>query len=174
MAPASDAHLLRVTQAKADVFERWMEGVYLETSSGQPLPELQDQAVVDRLKLAERFAAAARSQLRSRPPRYRDAISRYYYAMYHGMRAVALFHYKGDDHQEHSALPGRTPPDFPDAARWQNALKSAKQMRNSADYDPYPAAEAAWRSQALQIQADSVELVRVIRGYLLTKGCRFI
>ena len=174
MAPATEEQLLRVVQARINELRLWNEGVYLETTTGIPLAELHDRAVVDRLVLAERFLSAAGSLMRTRPPRYRDAISRYYYAMYHSVRAATLYHYNGDDHEEHSTLQKMVPPDLPDVEKWKNALKNARLRRNSADYDPYPAHEAAWRAQAAQLRTESTDLVGVVRAYLVSKGCRFV
>jgi uncharacterized protein (UPF0332 family) len=173
MAPATEEQLLRVVEARIHEVRLWNEGIYLQTASTTTLAELLDRAVVDRLLLAERFLSAGGSLMRCRPPRYRDAISRYYYAMYHSVRAAALYHYRGDDHEEHSTLQKMVPSDLPDVENWKNALKNARLRRNAADYEPYPAIESAWRPQAIQIRTDAAELVRIVRVYLVSKGCRF-
>ncbi len=48
--------------------------------------------------------------MRGRPPMRRVAVGRYYYAMYHAMRAVVYFRTPGDDHEQHSDLPRWTQP----------------------------------------------------------------
>ncbi len=82
--------------------------------------------------------------MRARPPMCRVAVGRYYYGMYHAMRAVVYFHVTGDDHEQHSVLPRSMPADFPDADFWKNALKDARLRRNEADYDPYPMSDVSF------------------------------
>jgi uncharacterized protein (UPF0332 family) len=102
----------------------------------------------------------------------RLTISRAYYAMYHSLRAVAYIYHGGDDHQQHSDLPQRLPSDFPDVAIWGNQLKSAREYRNQADYDPYPKSIAYWRDIAQLVDSDSKVLLPLTRNYLRSKGCR--
>lgn len=147
------------------------EGVYLETSSGQTIDELRDQACADRIALAEHFLAAGDKMMRSRPPEYRSAISRFYYSMYHAMRAVAFYAHGGDDHQEHRILPQKTPSDFPSSAQRENDLKDARTTRNSADYDPYPSDITAHRAAAKRLQPLAQSLIPDVRTYLKSKGC---
>lgn len=174
MAPATDRIMLRITQATAQRFVDWGEGVHLFATAGQPLDELREKAVSDRLALAAEFLETAARMQRTRPPHYRDAVSRYYYSMYHAMRAAALYRYRGDDHSSHAELPGKTPADFPDSSLWQNELKNARELRNQADYDPYPAQGSYWKLRALQMGPVATRLVTVVRGYLASKGCRYI
>lgn len=112
--------------------------------------------------------------LRVAPPMYRDALSRYYYSMYHAMRAVVFFVEDGDDFQGHSKLPGKTPDDFPQATLWQNALKDARTKRNAADYDPYPKSDRAHRPGASELQEKAQELEAISRAYLLNLGCKHL
>lgn len=107
----------------------------------------------------------------ARPPLYRGALSRFYYSMYHSMRAVVYFSHEGDDFQAHSKLPGYTPDDFPEASLWQNALKDARTRRNAADYDAYPKSDKAYRAGALALQVQAIELEKLSREYLKLKGC---
>ncbi len=104
-------------------------------------------------------------------PFYRAATSRLYYAMYHAIRAAAYVFHNGDDHQEHSVLPLHLPTDFPNGQKWQNSLKSAREYRNSADYDPHPLSDAAFKVPALQLTTEVDELLVVARTYLAGKGC---
>jgi hypothetical protein len=94
--------------------------------------------------------------------------------MYHTMRAVVFFVERGDDFEEHSKLPGRTPADFPDAATWQNALKDARLSRNAADYDPYPKSDRSYKKAAEDLSERSVELARASRDYLRSRGCAHV
>ena len=94
--------LLRVSKADKKTLGLMAEGVYLSTSTARALLDLQEQTCVDRLTLARELLGAADKLTRSRPAQYRSAISRYYYAMYHAMRAVVYYAYGGDDHNEHT------------------------------------------------------------------------
>ena len=119
------------------------------------LEELQARGCVDRLLLAESMIRAGDKLFKARPPEYRSAISRYYYAMYHSARAVTYFRFDGDDHQAHSALPSHLPHDFPNQASWQNEIKDARERRNEADYEPYPEQVKAYRKWAIHFTATS-------------------
>jgi len=127
-----------------------------------------------RLLLAKELLQTADKLMRSRPAQYRSAISRYYYSMYHAIRAVVYYVHGGDDHQEHTNLPGHLPPDFVDRALWQNALKDARARRNDADYDPYPLAPGAWRDVARDLRVRARQLVVLAESYLRWKGCAHI
>lgn len=109
--------------------------------------------------------------LKMRPPLYRDAVSRYYYSMYHAMRAVVFYVEYGDDYQAHSELPNRTPTDFTNASSWQNTLKDARERRNAVDYEPYPKSDAAIRKTAEAMRSQAADLIRESRSYLKIKGC---
>jgi uncharacterized protein (UPF0332 family) len=170
---ASTKRLQRVSTAQSRDIERWREGLFLEQATGRTIRALQLRAAVDRWRFANDCRVRADAMLRMRPPRYRDAISRYYYAMYHSMRAAAYLFYDGDDHQEHRVLPGKTPTDFPRPAYWQNALKDARESRNQADYEAYPKLERAWRPKALALKAETVNLLNEAETYLVSKGCVF-
>jgi uncharacterized protein (UPF0332 family) len=171
---APSSALLRVSQAKKRDIGLWAEAVYLETSTGRTLEELRQRTAADRWAFALAFRRQGDRMLSAAPPFYRDAVSRFYYSMYHAMRAVVFFAEQGDDHQEHKALPGRTPSDFTDAALWQNALKDARERRNAADYDPYPKADTAYKGSAQKLQQQASELVALSRDYLRTKGCAHV
>jgi uncharacterized protein (UPF0332 family) len=166
--------MLRVTTAKKQVILGWQEGVSLASESAQTIEELRQRAAADRLQLAFDCRRRANHLISASPPLYRDAISRYYYAMYHAMRAVVYFVERGDDHQEHRELPPMTPSDFPQASIWTNELKSARQRRNSADYEPYPKSNSAWRVRAEELQRRANALLPLCRTYLLSKGCAYL
>ncbi len=166
--------LLRVSKADKKTLGLMAEGVYLSTSTARALPDLQEQSCADRLKFAREFLGAADKLTRSRPAQYRSAISRYYYAMYHAMRAVVYYTHGGDDHNAHRDLPGYVPQDFADSAQWQNALKDARAHRNDADYDPYPLDPKIWRDVALDLKVKSYQLIGLTEDYLRQKGCAYI
>lgn len=127
--------LLTVTKARRHLIDAWIGGVRLEERTGKTLDELRERAAADRLSLALDLRRRGDRLVAARPAQYRDAVSRYYYAMYHAMRATVFFVEGGDDHQEHKVLPSKTPADLVDSALWQNALKDARTTRNAADYD---------------------------------------
>jgi uncharacterized protein (UPF0332 family) len=163
--------LLRVTKARKATIADWAYGAYAVTAARGSLDELRHRVAVDRLGLARESLEGGNVALAASLPRYRDAISRYYYAMYHGMRAVSFFVHGGDDHEQHSELPQHVPVDFPSASLWSNALKSARERRNAADYDPYPKTSNLWRADAATLQADARQLLPAARAYLRLKGC---
>jgi len=171
---APTKNLMRVSAAKAAEIRNWKEGQYLERNSGHTLEELMHRAAADRFKLAVGFLSVADHLCSQARPQYRVAVGRYYYAMYHAMRAAAFVHHEGDDHERHSELPGKSPSDLPNAATLANSLKSAREQRNHADYDPYPKSDAAWRIMATALKADAHGLVTAIKSYLQTKGCRYV
>lgn len=173
LAPA-EAALLRVSKGDQKFLNALQEGVHIAGLLARPLPDLMQQATADRLALAESLKESGDKLLRLRPPHPRSAISRYYYAMYHAMRAVVYFVYEGDDHEQHSALPGKTPKDFVDAGIWQNALKDARGRRNEADYDPYPLAVADFSTTAKDLQAKTAQFLVEARAYLKSKGCNHL
>ena len=110
--------------------------------------------------------------MRSRPT-VRSAIGRFYYSMYHGMRATVFFSYDGDDHQRRETLPRRTPPDFPDSAVLGKPMKDARGYRNDADYDPYPCRHRNLRQAAKELESHAPQaLLPIVRAYLkIAKGC---
>lgn len=94
--------------------------------------------------------------------------------MYHALRAVVFFQHEGDDHESHGALPAQIPKDFPNGAVWGNDLKSARENRNSADYDPYPPAHATFQAIAKGLSVQAPALMSVAVNYLQGKGCKHI
>ena len=167
------ARQIRISKAPKATIESWTEGADLVLKSGQPIEALRKMAARDRWYLAYEHRRDANADLLRKPPHLRAAISRYYYCMYHAMRAAAYLFHGGDDHEQHSALPSKTPTDFPNAAYWQNALKSAREHRNKADYDPYPRPAHRWESIASALQSDAVKLLSESQKYLTSRGCKF-
>jgi uncharacterized protein (UPF0332 family) len=163
--------LLRVATATRKELEHWGEGVYLERSTGRSLEDLRARATVDRLQLSVDCRRRARRLEQLEPPMYRDAISRYYYCVYHAFRAVVFFSTPGDDSQEHRSLPGAIPADFPDVERWRNDLKQARLTRNNADYAAYPKTERAWKAECVAVSLVANTAVADARSYLRAKGC---
>jgi uncharacterized protein (UPF0332 family) len=168
---AEERSLLHVSKAAHGVLKYFKQGVYLQSSTGRTIEQLHEQASVDRMRLASGFLATGDRLVRGRPPMFRVAVGRYYYAMYHAMRAVVYFHIVGDDHEKHSDLPSWTPADFPRVDYWKNELKDARLRRNEADYDPYPTNDVEFRRVALEVRKSARELYEEARQYLAQKGC---
>lgn len=171
MATSSHEPLRRIAEATKSTFALYKEGVYLEGSAQRSLEDLRHQATADRLRMARDLVRSGEKFLKMRPPEYRSAISRFYYSMYHSMRAVVYFTVSGDDHQDHGTLPKSTPTDFPDRSFWENALKNARTSRNSADYDPYPLQRNHWHSIAVDLAGETNRLLALADTYLEQKGC---
>lgn len=146
-------------------------GVWLASTSARSLDDLREQAVVDRLTFAYDFLATANKLYSSRPQQNRSAISRYYYSMYHALRAAAFYSHRGDDYESHSSLPSKLPDDFPAKQYWANSLKSARENRNSADYDPYPVKGITWRTMATDLRGEAPRVLTAVEQYLKSKGC---
>ena len=162
--------LNRLAEATNAQINYWKESVSLQNESGQAIPELISKAAADRWHFAYEHRHNANKLLKSRPPLYRSAISRYYYSMYHAMRACVFVSHGGDDYQEHGKLPLHIPDDFPSGANWQNMLRNARVLRNRADYEPYPKSNIAWKQDALDLKKDADLLLSISRTYLQNKG----
>ena len=144
--PPKQRALLRVSQATREQHDQWGEGAHLRGVLRVDLETARAAAAADRIQLAARFLSAARASYAV--GRYRDAVSRGYYAAYHALRAAAFSDTGGDDYQQHSDLPKQLPEGLPDVALTKNALTAARLARNKADYEPYPKSEAAWKADA--------------------------
>ena len=162
--------LIRLTEATNKQINDWKEGISLQNESRRTIPELINKAAADRWYFAYEHRHNANKLLSSKPPLYRSAISRYYYSMYHAMRACVFVSHEGDDHQEHGKLPLHIPGDFPSGANWQNMLRNARVLRNRADYEPYPKSNIAWKQDALDLKQDADLFLSTTRTYLQNKG----
>jgi hypothetical protein len=171
MPQALNERLLRVSKASSKEATIWREGIDIASRTGRSLDDLARQAAQDRWMLAHDFRIRASAFSRGTPKRPRDAISRYYYAMYHAMRAAAYMHYGGDEHQEHKNLPSKTPADFPSREFGENRLKDVRELRNRADYDPYPKSSVAWTRLAMGLASDCDRLLSETKSYLVAQGC---
>jgi uncharacterized protein (UPF0332 family) len=169
MAFAPRESMQRVAEARKVDLNRWKEGVRLERTSGHSIEHLRHRAAADRLRLSAELARRARAQASAR-----DAVSRAYYSMYHSWRAVVYFESGGDDNQEHKEVAKYSPAGFVDVAVWQNTLKTAREIRNRADYEPYPKADGSWRNDAVRLCDQADELLRLARRYLRQKGCNYL
>ena len=165
--------LNRLAKGMQKQIEDWKEGVSLQNDSGQSIFQLIKNAAADRWRFAHEQRHNANKLLKSKPPLYRSAISRYYYSMYHAMRACAFVSHQGDDHEQHNKLPQCIPDDFPAGHNWQNMLKDARDVRNRADYEPYPKTNAVWKSDALKLKKYADLFLSTTRGYLQNKGAYY-
>ena len=167
----SDNRQNRVAKGTQKQIEEWKEGVSLQNDSEQTISQLIGNAATDRWRFAYEHRQNANKLLASRPPLYRSAISRYYYSMYHAMRACVFISYQGDDYEQHGKLPHHIPDDFPSGHNWQNMLKNARDVRNRADYEPYPKLNTAWKPDALRLKEYATLFLSTTRTYLQNNGC---
>ena len=167
----SETRRNRLTKATQNQIEDWKEGVSLQNDSGLTISQLISNAAADRWHFAYEHRHNANKLLRSTPPLYRSAISRYYYSMYHAMRACVFVSHQGDDFEKHSKLPQYIPDDFPSGHNWQNMLKNARDVRNRADYEPYPKSNVAWKPDALTLKKHATLFLSTTRTYLQNNGC---
>ena len=170
MPRATYSDLLFVSKGSKERLETLAAGVSLAERTGYSIRTLRGKAVTDRLKLAHSILKSAENSLAGPTPSFRTAVSRAYYAMYHTTRALSYFVHGGDDHQDHSKLPGSIPHDFPSRSRWQNELKRARLGRNRADYDPYPKNDRQFESAAQDFLQHARDLMPTARRYLRCKG----
>jgi uncharacterized protein (UPF0332 family) len=172
--PLTEAQLLNVAKADAHTADLWNAGVVLFQAAGESIFLSQCRVVAARLTYADSIRAHGTAIMALPQPIYRLAVNRFYYAMYHFMRAVVYFDARGDDHQEHSVLPTQIPQHFPNRDQWRTTLKEARLGRNSADYDPYPPADANWQQLATTLQVSAHDLAVQCLQYLRQRGCHYV
>lgn len=171
----AEERLRRISKAKATVLGHFREGVTHEGALSRSIADGMDQTVADRVNLADDFLRMADQMLRARGDLTRAAIARYYYAMYHAMRAASYQHHRGDDYEDHSALSSKgVPGDYPNRPTASNTLKDARLLRNDADYDQYPMSRTHWRVQARSLQGTAAQFVADARAYIATKGNPYV
>jgi uncharacterized protein (UPF0332 family) len=163
--------LNHVAKAKKAAIAAWKEGVSLERDTEKSIDSILERVASARWRLADSFRKQANRLMGVSPSLYRSAISRYYYAMYHALRACVFLENGGDDHEDHSKLPTQIPATLNPGVDWQTKMKDARIMRNYADYDAYPQGDGAWKVQAQDIKADATELLVLTKTFLISKGC---
>jgi uncharacterized protein (UPF0332 family) len=169
--PLQHERMNRVAKAKREAIQNWREGLSLVHDSRITIDPLLQIVTCARWKFARTQRVIANRLVSLSPPLYRAAISRYYYSMYHSMRACVFLNYGGDDHEAHTTLPQHIPSDFP-SPDWESKLKDARLARNQADYDPYPNHHAYWKRRATDLGRDSQLLLNDARSYLRKMGCK--
>lgn len=166
------ARLHRISLVTCADAKLWKEGVSLEKDSNFTIQVLLCRAAAARWNLAYSFRTQANKLISAASPQHRSAISRYYYSMYHAMRACVYLEHGGDDFEKHSDLPLHVPTTLDPTTNWSSKLKDARLLRNRADYDAYPVSNKAWSKSAASIKIDAGLLLKVSRQYLISKGCQ--
>lgn len=168
---AAEQRLHRVTELERRSLSLMQEGVSIEAALSRTLADAMAQAVADRLNLADEFIHMADALMRSRHDLARAAIARYYYAMYHAMRAAAYQHHSGDDFEAHTVLSTKgVPDDYPSSNVASNELKDARLLRNEADYDQYPSDPKHFSARARDLRPIATRFVATARQYVTSKG----
>lgn len=168
---AAEDRLQRITKAPKNTLALLKEGVSIESALARTLEDAMDRTVADRLDLADEFLDMAERLYRSKTDMSRPAIARYYYAMYHAMRAVSYQNVGGDDHEQHKDLPAKgVPDDYPNKALTSNELKDARTLRNEADYEQYPIARSYFKSAVTDLRPKAKAFVSAARQYVTSKG----
>jgi uncharacterized protein (UPF0332 family) len=166
-----EERLHRVTKLPTKTVLLLKEGVSLESYLSRSLDDAMAQTVADRLDLADEFLAMAHALMRSRRDLSRPAIARYYYAMYHAMRAASFQFFNGDDFEDHAALSTKgVPSDYPAAVLASNDLKVARLLRNEADYEQYPSNRTYFKAEARTLRPVATDFVAAARAYVTSKG----
>lgn len=133
-----------------------------------PIAQLLRQVVMDRLLLAGEHLRAGDHLLFS--SQYRSAISRHYYAMYHGARAIVFAENRGDDYERHNVLPRNLPANLPNAATRETELIDARLLRNQADYDAYPLNESDWEADARALAVTAANFLQDCESFASENG----
>lgn len=170
MPKISSEDLLFVSKSPRARLEFLAAGASLVARTGYEVKQLRVKAAFDRLQLANSFLKEAKSLYRGGRHLRRTVVSRAYYSMYHALRSATFIYYGGDDHEQHTVLATKLPNDFPDKAKWENSLKSARLERNRADYDPYPRRDQQFEKTAQDVIADATALIVITRDYIRSKS----
>ncbi|WP_194724220.1 HEPN domain-containing protein [Noviherbaspirillum malthae] len=170
MAKITESELLLISKAPQEKLKHFSDGAKIAQRARTTIQKLQLRTANDRLRLARLQLKHAIIAYKAEKDQSRTVVSRAYYAMYHAARAVTYVSFGGDDHEQHSVLPTKLPHDLPNADIWKNKLKNARLERNRADYDPYPAGDAAFGTVAADLIDQAKELIKVAQIYLRSKS----
>jgi uncharacterized protein (UPF0332 family) len=165
-----DVRKTRVIKAKLNDIRSWKEGIALEKTCGVELSEFLIQLSEARLVLAREQKDDGDKLLKSKPPKFRSAISRYYYAMYNSLRASVFLDHQGDDFQEHSKLPSNLPStlDLVETNDWGAILGNARDLRNKADYEPF-VSNTDWRLEAKKLKINCENAIKLSTSFVAKK-----
>ena len=167
-APYQD--LIRVAKSSDADIDLIELGCRLAFKQGATTDDAMKRVAAARWRLAKSFRIDGERALKAEPPMNRVAVNRFYYCMYHSMRAVMYLAYGGDHYQDHAKLATKEPAGFIAAIPWQNALKSARLERNMCDYDPYPASDQLFAAAARSMHSEARAIHRAARDFLHSKG----
>lgn len=170
MATISENELLLISKSRLEKLKNFSDGVSISRRARSSIERLKFRVAKDRIRLAQMQLRDSSVAASSNPRLSRTGISRAYYAMYHAARAATYISHGGDDHEEHSVLPGKLPADFPNSEHWRNKLKNARFERNRADYDPYPRNERDFEDSCADLIRDAKDLVRIAQKYINAKA----
>ena len=147
------------------------EGPSIESELSRQVDDVMAQTVADRLALADEFLDMAERLHRMRSDMSRPAIARYYYAMYHAMRAASYQYLGGDDYEQHTVLSAKgIPQDYPNKLFAANELNYARSLRNEADYEQYPVARSYFKAEVKTLRPIAIAFVKSARLYVTSKG----
>lgn len=153
--------------AQIGFLKKWEHGLgQLYTSCDDAIAEV----VKGRMVLAADFLDLAQLHLRQNPKRYRAAVSRGYYSLYHASRAVVFVENAGDDYQDHSVLPKHLPATFPAREDWREKLKDARLLRNQADYEPFEPIDSSFMNDAKKCVDEAKDFYSLAKSYISIKG----
>lgn len=170
MSRITDSELLLVSKASAEKLKNFADGASLTARARRTIRQLQIRVATDRVRLARRHLKDAQLARTAATPSPRTVVSRAYYAIYHAARAVTYVHHEGDDHEGHTVLAQKLPPDFPDCDGWKNRIKEARYDRNRADYDPYPASDADFEASGVRLMREAKEMIVLASKYIREKS----
>jgi len=154
--------LQRLTPSQGTLLYRLVDLGYLTRAQ---VDELINRLVGDRFAKAVdylRFAQQLDVGVELNQP---HIVSRCYYAMYHGTRAVVL-HMRRADLDDHERLPAVL--DQVLGTSYGDVLGRWREVRNQMDYSPYAPADLA--SQAVAAVSDATSLLAACRNYLQNRG----
>ena len=154
-------NFIRISSSKYGLLKRLADLRY-------NLGELDDtiaQITMDRYEMGEEFLCSAKAISGDSKVDRRNVISRSYYAMYHSARAV-IFHTVLYDEDVHERLPERIHEIL--RGKYGQILRECRDIRNEADYSPYPEIDLAAASREMIASAEG--FLRRCKEYLIERG----
>jgi uncharacterized protein (UPF0332 family) len=133
------------------------------------LEALLDRFARDRFCLGVDFAKAARRITGKDRGDQITVLSRSYYAMYQGARAV-VFAAQRSDVEEHREVREDLPDDLRDRQKWANSLDRWRKRRNQYDYRAYPKEAHLLAQESIQAAEEAGDFLEACREYLIKRG----